>query len=43
MEVQKRLTDLEKPKSLLEGYKVYFPVHWDNEKCRWDKCSLKNL
>ena len=30
------MIDLEKLKPILEGYKVYFPSHWDDEKYKWE-------
>lgn len=30
------MIDLEKLKSILEGYKAYFPSHWDDEKYKWE-------
>lgn len=30
------MIDLEKLKPILEGYKAYFPSHWDDEKYKWE-------
>ena len=30
------MIDLEKLKPILEGYKGYFPLHWDDEKYKWE-------
>lgn len=30
------MIDLEKLKPILEGYKAYFPSHWDGEKYKWE-------
>ena len=30
------MIDLEKLNPILEGYKAYFPSHWDNEKYKWE-------
>lgn len=30
------MIDLEKLNSILEGYKAYFPSHWDDEKYKWE-------
>ena len=30
------MIDLEKMNSILEGYKAYFPSHWDDEKYKWE-------
>ena len=30
------MIDLEKLKPVLEGYKSYFPDHWDGEKYKWE-------
>ena len=28
--------DLEKLALILEGYKTYFPDHWDDERYKWE-------
>lgn len=30
------MIDLERLKPILEGYKAYFPSHWDDEKYKWE-------
>ena len=30
------MIDYEKLSSILEGYKAYFPSHWDDEKYKWE-------
>ena len=30
------MINLEKLKPILEGYKKYFPSHWDDEKYKWE-------
>lgn len=30
------MIDHEKLKPILEGYKAYFPVHWEDEKYKWE-------
>lgn len=30
------MIDLEKLRSILEGYKAYFPSHWNDEKYKWE-------
>ena len=30
------MIDLEKLKLILEGYKAYFPSHWEDEKYKWE-------
>ena len=30
------MIDLEKMNPILEGYKAYFPSHWDDEKYKWE-------
>lgn len=30
------MIDLEKLNPILEGYKAYFPSHWDDEKYKWE-------
>ena len=30
------MINIEKLKPILEGYKVYFPSHWDDEKYKWE-------
>ena len=35
------MIDLEKLKLILEGYKTYFPSHWDDEKYKWE--AIKNF
>ena len=30
------MINIEKLKPILEGYKVYFPQHWDDEKYKWE-------
>ena len=30
------MIDLEKLNPILEGYKLYFPSHWDDEKYKWE-------
>jgi len=33
---EERMIDLEKLNPILEGYKAYFPSHWDDEKYKWE-------
>ena len=30
------MIDLKKLNPILEGYKAYFPSHWDDEKYKWE-------
>ena len=34
--VSETMIDLEKLNPILEGYKAYFPSHWDDEKYKWE-------
>ena len=37
----RNMINLEKLKLVLDGYKKYFPLHWKNEKYKWE--AIKNF
>lgn len=30
------MINLEKPEPILDGYKAYFLIHWEDEKYKWE-------